>query len=351
MARMDKDRLEAYLRSRLGDVRIERLARSFPGLSRETWLVWLMGGDGVVVRVEPPGGGIVPTPFEREWRVYETLSEKTDIPVAEPLWFDADPEPSEGRPLFVRKLAEGDTYLPGLHDDTPEAAERRRCVAEEHASKLAQLHLLDWKAAGFGEFLDVPATVADGPRQEWESWSRIWHDVKSEAFPVVTEALGWFEAHLPKTGAALSLCKGNNGIGEEIWREDRIVAFSDWELASIGDPCYDWAMSQGMLDLWDRERILAYYEELTGFTLPPENFAFYRVWDIFKSFCALNAGLGAFIEGENRSLARATLGFGKSRLFEHLLGTVIEIYSVEEAADFVVQWRKNPYHDARISGD
>ena len=346
---MDAGRLESYLRTKMGEVRIARLMRSFPGLSRETWLVWFEGGDGVVVRAEPPGGGIVPTPFAFEWRVYEALG-PTVVPVAEPLWYDADPEPTDGRPLFVRRLVEGDTYLPGLHDDTAEAAARRRAVAHEHAGKLALLHTLDWRAAGFGAFVPAPASAADAVRHEVETWSAIWHEVKSEPFPAVTEALGWLEARLPKAGAALSLCKGNNGIGEEIWRDDKIVAFSDWELTSIGDPCYDWAMSQGMMDLWHRDRILAYYESLTGFSLPAENFTFYRVWDIFKSMCALNAGLRAFLSGENRSLARATLGFGKSRLFEHLLGQIVEMDTMDEAAAFVLQWRKNPYHDPRISG-
>jgi len=346
---MEQDRLQAYLRGRMGDVTIDRVVRSFPGLSRETWLVCFDDGDGVVVRADPPGGGIVPTPFAFEWQVYETLA-KTAIPVAEPLWYDADPDPSGGRPLFVRRLVEGSTYLPGLYDDVPGARARREAVAREHAEKLAMLHTLDWRAAGFGTFIDAPDSPADAMRHELETWSRIWHAVKSEAFPVVSEALGWFEAHLPATGAAISLCKGNNGIGEEIWRDDRIVAFSDWELASIGDPCNDWSLSQGMLDLWDRDRILRYYEELTGFSLLPENFTYYRVWDVFKSLCALNAGLRAFIAGENRMLARATLGFGKSRVFEHLLGRVIGMNSLDEAADYVVQWRKNPYHDPRISG-
>lgn len=346
---MERERLQSYLRERMGDVTVDRVVRSFPGLSRETWLVWFVDGDGVVVRAEPPGGGVVPTPFEFEWKVYETLS-RTPIPVAEPLWFDSDPGLTDGRPLFVRRLVEGSTYLPGLQDDTVEAAARRERVAHEHAEKLAQLHLLDWRAAGFADFMSAPTSAADAVRHEWATWSAKWHQVKAEAFPIVTEALAWFESHLPASGASLSLCKGNNGIGEEIWRDDRIVAFSDWELASIGDPCYDWAMSQGMMDLWDRDRILRYYESLTGFSLPAENFTFYRVWDIFKSACALNAGLPAFLRGENPMLARATLGFGKSRLFTHLMGHIIECDSLDEAAAYVLLWRKNPYHDPRISG-
>jgi aminoglycoside phosphotransferase (APT) family kinase protein len=346
---MDSARVEAYIAPRLGARKVERVVRSFPGLSRETWLVWFAEGDGVVIRNEPPGGPIVPTSLEQEWKVYEALA-RTLIPVAKPLWYDSDPELTDGRALFVRDLVDGSTYLPGLYDDTEDAARRRKAVAHEHMQRLSELHLLDWKAAGFGEFMQVPASRADAMRLEFDTWSSLWHEVKIEPFPVVTEALDWLEEHLPAEAAAISLCKGNNGIGEEIWRDDRIVAFSDWELASIGDPCYDWAMSQGMLDLWDRDRILAEYQQVTGFTLSQENFTYYRVWDIFKTACALNSGMRYFISGENTALARATLGFGKVRLFTHLLGEIIRMKTLDEAAEHVLKWRKNPYHDPKISG-
>ena len=57
----------------------------------------------------------------------------------------------------------------------------------------------------------------------------------------------------------LSLLKGNNGIGEEIWPDGRIVALSDWELATIGDPALDWAFSQGLLTLHDVDDTLDHY--------------------------------------------------------------------------------------------
>ena len=51
---MQQDRLESYLRGKMGDLRIDRMIRAFPGFSRETWLVWFAGGESVVVRAEPP---------------------------------------------------------------------------------------------------------------------------------------------------------------------------------------------------------------------------------------------------------------------------------------------------------
>jgi aminoglycoside phosphotransferase (APT) family kinase protein len=353
---MNRDRLERYLARRLNEsVVIEELSQAFPGLSRETWFVKLRHGgtpsgrsQGLVVRADPPGGPFPPVTLLFEYQVYEHVA-RTAVPVPRPLWFDAAAEPLDGRALFVREMIEGSTLLPGLNDATPEAALRRKRVAFEHAEKLALLHRLDWRAAGFGEFMEVPTDAHDAPRHELFKWWRIWERVRTAPFPIVTEALHWFADHLPQRAAQVCLCKGQNGIGEEIWKDDRIVAMCDWELANIGDPCQDFALSQGMLKLHDRTEIIAHYEQAAGFSLPVQNIAYYIVWNAFKSLLALNNGLNSFLSGEYQRLARATLGYGKARLFEHLLGAIIRM-DVESAAEFILSGQPNPYHQRRVAG-
>ncbi len=351
---MDSKRLETYLSARLQEaVRVTGLSQAFPGLSRETWLVRIERGaaamqQGLVVRADTPGGSFPPVPLYFEYQVYEHVA-RTPVPVPRPLWFDHAPEPTDGRPLFVREMVEGTTLLPGLGDDTPAAAERRKRVAMEHAEKLAMLHRLDWRAWGFGEFMVAPASAEDAPRHELMTWWRIWEQVRTAPFPIVTEALHWFADHLPARAASVSLCKGQNGIGEEIWLNDRIVALCDWELANIGDPCQDLALSQGMLKLWDRDAVIAHYEQASGIALPVANIDYYIVWNAFKSLLALNNGLNSFLDGRYRRLARATLGFGKAKLYEHLLGSIIRL-DVHQAAQLVMGGQPNPYHNKKVSG-
>jgi aminoglycoside phosphotransferase (APT) family kinase protein len=352
---MNSDRLEAYLTARLGEpVRVASLTQAFPGLSRETWLVTLRGSDGetsnrgFVIRVDAPGGPFVPVPLSYEWQVYERLA-RTDVPVPKPLWFDASPEVSDGRSLFVRELVDGSTLLPGLHDPTPEAARRRQRVAFEHAEKLAQVHRVDWQRFGFDEFMDAPGSPENAPRHELMRWWRVWEHVRTNSFPVVTEALYWFHDHLPRSAPRVCLCKGQNGIGEEIWRDDRIVALCDWELSHLGDPCHDLALSQGMLKLWNRDEVIAHYEQAAGFELPAENVAFFIVWNAFKSLLALNNGLSSFLNGQNTRLPRATLGFGKVKIYEHLLGSILDM-DLAEAAEFILSGQPNPYHSRQVAG-
>jgi aminoglycoside phosphotransferase (APT) family kinase protein len=360
---LNRDRLESYLTGRLGEpVRIADLTQAFPGLSRETWFVTLDYGGGqqaqsqpqrmqqrsLVVRADPPGGPFPPVPLEYEYKVYEHVA-RTAVPVPKPLWFDAAADPADGRPLFVREMVDGSTLLPGLDDPTPAAAQRRKRVAFEHAEKLALLHKVDWKSVGFGSFMDEPDSAEDAPRRELQKWWRVWEQVRTAPFPIVTEALHWFADHLPPRAASVSLCKGQNGIGEEIWRDDRIVAMCDWELANIGDPCQDFALSQGMLKLHDRDEIIAHYEQAVGFSLPADNIAYYIVWNAFKSLLALNNGLNGFLSGDYQRLARASLGYGKARLYEHLLGAVVRM-DVQSAATFILSGQPNPYHSRRVAG-
>ncbi len=353
---MDRRRLEAYLAARLGEpVQIDELSQTFPGLSRETWIVRGRRGGfpgttplALVVRCDTPGGPFPPITLEYEYRVYEKLA-MTPIPVAKVLWFDLTAEPVDGRALMVRELVDGHTLLVGLNDPTPEAAARRQRVTCEHMDRLAQLHRLDWRSHGFGEFMTVPESAEAAPRLELATWRRIWEEIRTAPFPIVTEALHWFADNLPARAAGVSLCKGQNGIGEEIWRDDRIVALCDWELANIGDPCQDLALSQGMLKLWDRDRAIEYYERAAGIILPRDNIDYYIVWNAFKSMLALNNGLRGFLDGRYRRLARATLGFGKVKLYEQLLGSIIRL-NVRDAAALILRGQPSPYLNRKVSG-
>ena len=353
---MDRSRLADYLSRRFGEpVQINELLQSFPGLSRETWIVrGHCGGEtngralSLVVRADTPAGPFPPIPLQFEFEVYAHLA-KTPVPVAAVLWFDAAAEPIDGRALMVRELVEGQTLLAGLNDQGAAAESRRERIAKEHMARLAQLHRLDWRAFGFGEFMVVPESAEAAPRLELTSWWRIWEQVRTAPFAIVTEALHWFADHLPARAANLSLCKGQNGIGEEIWRDDKIVALCDWELANIGDPCQDLALSQGMLKLWDRARCIEYYEQVSGLALPRANIDYYIVWNAFKSMLSLNNGLNGFLDGRYRRLARATLGFGKVKFYEQLLGSIIRL-NVQQAADLVLRGQPSPYLHRKVAG-
>jgi aminoglycoside phosphotransferase (APT) family kinase protein len=79
------------------------------------------------------------------------------------------------------------------------------------------------------------------------------------------------------------LCKGTNGLGEEVFYNNKIVAMSDWEEASIGDPAADFASLQNFIpeinkhgkNIWGLEKALAYYRDVSGIPLVAENVKYY----------------------------------------------------------------------------
>jgi len=340
-----QDSLQDYFGEHLGgDATVTRVKRTFPGMSRETYLIWTQEGaaeGSYIFRTDSVGGPICPVPLEFEWNIIWHLH-NTAVPVAEPLWFESAPEVTAGRPVMVRRMVDGSNEIPGLYDAGEEAAARRQRVALNHAENLAILHGLDLKANGFTRFVSVPESPALAARHDFDHWLSRWRELRTDPMPLATEASFWLEENLPTNAPRVSLCKGNNGMGEEIWKDDKIAAMSDWELAFAGDPAQDWALSQGMLAMGDPKLTLRHYADVAGYEIDMSSLNFYRVWEVWKTLLVLNSGLRAFLTGADKSVARLNLGFGRVKLFEQLLGMMIG-KPIDEAAAIVERWRKSPY--------
>jgi aminoglycoside phosphotransferase (APT) family kinase protein len=303
------EEVTGYLRSRLGDgLEVTSCRRTYPGISRETYLVETTNG-GFVVRVDPPGGGIVPLPLRREYEVYRRLR-GTDVPVAEALWYDDDPAWFNGRPRMVRALVEGSASFAPLE---PQAA------AIGYAEALGRVHATDWAALGMTDVLGEAPVAGECAAHEIDTWWATWERVRLEPDPQLRRVVQWLAEQRPRDEPVVALLKGNNGVGEELWRDGRIVAMSDWELASIGDPASDWAFSQGVLALGDPGATLAAYERVTGFAIPEHNLAWYRLWTLVKVVICGRSGLRGFCGGRDPRPTLAAFGLGSGTLALHTL--------------------------------
>lgn len=316
--------VEDYLNSRLDRrTRLRSIRQTFPGMSRETWLA--LAADehevGYVVRIDPPSQGSVPMSLRYEWEVYRRLWD-SPIPTAEPLWFDEGIEFADGRAHMIRRMVDGSTNVDGVGDQTPDGDATRRAVAMEVAEKLALVHTLDWRQYGLDEVLDVPPDAERTLSHQVASWRSHWEKFKPAPSPVVTEALFWLDDIAPKGPGRISLLKGNNGLGEEIWRDGRIVAMSDWELAELGDPALDWAFSQGVLLLHDEAETLAHYEACTGFPVDPSRLAWARIWILMKVIICSVCAVPSYQERRDPRPNLAALGLMIGRI-EQLLGGVL----------------------------
>lgn len=284
-------RLEPYLRERLGkpDARVLEVDRLARGVSRETWVVRLAAADGSVptalaLRRDLPGGSVCDTPLEFEYEVYRRLM-ASPVPVAHVLWYEHEPERSGGgSPFYVREFVDGRSDIPHLLDPDPVYDDLRVESSKEHLRKLALLHTCDWAGLGFGDILDAPPDAESCATHTLDRLSATFEALRLEAYPEITEAIFWLRDNAPEAAPRVSLLKGNNGLGEEVWRDGEIVAMSDWELASLGDPTYDFAQLQDLIPevrngddvVWNFQKALDFYADISGIRIEPRSLDYYR---------------------------------------------------------------------------
>jgi aminoglycoside phosphotransferase (APT) family kinase protein len=302
------------------------MRRAEVGLSRQTWFVDL-GTSRVVVRADNPGGvAAVPGSLEHEYELYRRLS-GTPLPVARTLWFEADPSVL-GAKFYVREFIEGTASPDHFNDPDPKYDDIRIEASREHARKLALVHRLDWKSLGFEELLAPPsgpetcasATVGriiDGIRQ-----------VALEPLPLL-ELIAQRLLEDPPVASGVVLCKGSNGAMQEIWRGPHIVGLSDWELASIGDPANDWGRCHGYVvnvaNRWDRQRLLDYYQTLTGYEITDDAVEYYANVYSFEMVLVGLHSARALADGAPPDARIAALASLTVRSLLHRLAAALEL--------------------------
>jgi aminoglycoside phosphotransferase (APT) family kinase protein len=208
---------------------------------------------------------------------------QTEVPIARVLWWEEDPAWAV-RPFFVREQVEGSWELPDFINPDPRFDDYRIEISREHLRKLALVHTIDWKQHGFEALLTAPASEADCGAHCLRVIKAQLAEFQAEAIPVMTAAFGWLARNAPPA-PRISLCKGTNGLGEEVFRDGRIVAMSDWEEALIGDPANDFAHCQnfipaverGGVSIWGLPQALDYYHGVSGIRIAPESVGYYGV--------------------------------------------------------------------------
>jgi len=147
---------------------------------------------------------------------------------------------------------------------------------------LAIVHNVDWKALGFDQFLAVPLRLDACAQTMIEVTRRRFERFRIEAMPIFLEACEWLTDRAP-IASKICLCKGTNGLGEEVFRDGKIVAMSDWEEVSIGDPAADFAFMQNFApeierrgkNVWGLEKALAFYEQVSGIHVEVSSVRYY----------------------------------------------------------------------------
>jgi aminoglycoside phosphotransferase (APT) family kinase protein len=240
---IDAAALAVWLKGRLPGIEGPIAVEQFPGgHSNLTYL--LRFGDRELVLRRPPFGSRVKTAHDmgREYHVLSRLY--AAYPKAPRALLHCDDPEVIGAPFYVMERVRGiilrKPAAPSGIDLTPA---QMRAISEAAVDGLADLHAVDWRAAGLEDLGHPEGYVA----RQVEGWSGRWQKARTDDVPDLDRAAAWLAANLPaESGVALihNDYKYDNIVlhPQDL---DRIVAVLDWEMATLGDPLMDLGTSLG----------------------------------------------------------------------------------------------------------
>ncbi len=234
---IDADAISEYLRSvvpDIGDGPIQ--VEQFPsGYSNLTYL--LRVGDRSVILRRPPVGVEIATAHDmgREFRILSHLAPV--YPKAPRTLAFCDDERLIGTPFYLMERVEGVILrkdLPEAMTPTPELTAR---IATGLVETLAELHTVDYRAAGLGELGRPEGYV----RRQIEGWHKRYRRAETDPIPQAEKVADWLRDSMPpERDAALihnDFKHDNLVLDADDW--SRVIAVLDWELATLGDPLMD----------------------------------------------------------------------------------------------------------------
>jgi aminoglycoside phosphotransferase (APT) family kinase protein len=308
-----------YLASVLGDEKWRSVTIGLiaAGMSNLTYTVTPDGGspDEAVILRRPPTGAVLATAHDmaREYTVITALG-PTAVPVPRTLHLCQDPAVL-GAPFYVMERVEGVHVVSEIPAGYADAPEQRRAIGEGLIDVLADLHGVDYREVGLGEFGRPEGFMARQVRR----WAKQWDATRDRDRPGMDALAARLAETVPATQRD-AVVHGDYRLDNcllDPGAPGRIRAVLDWEMSTLGDPLADLAL---LLVYWpqpgenlpatqsavtalpgfpSREEVAERYAARTGLEL--SGLSWYVGFAYFK-FAAIVAGIVA------RSAAGAMAG-------------------------------------------
>ena len=237
----DLDAVERYLREHVEGLPGGGLeVRQFPsGASNLTYLLRIGEWQGVLRR--PPFGPVPPRAHDmgRESHILMRLHEA--YPLAPKPYFFCEDESLIGAPFYVMERREGVV----VDDEFPEGIEPTgelcRGMSLMVADTLAELHAVDPIEAGLGD-LGRPEGFLE---RQVEGWIGRYEKARTDEIEEVEPLTGWISGDIPESPEP-TIIHNDYKLNNLILNPDDLTevrAVLDWEMATIGDPLFDLAVS------------------------------------------------------------------------------------------------------------
>lgn len=233
---LDLARLTAWMEANVAGFAGPLTYGKFPGgQSNPTYR--LDAASGAYVLRRKPFGPLLPSAHavDREYRLIAGLH-PTGFPVARPFGLCED-DGVIGSAFYVMEMVRGVTYWNGaLPDHSPV---ERTAIYHEIVDRLAELHGIDFEAAGLGEY-GRPGSYFERQVARWTKQYRL---AQTDDLPEAERLIEWLPRTLPPQ-TRTSIVHGDYRIDNMIFAAPdtpRVVAVLDWELSTLGDPMADFS--------------------------------------------------------------------------------------------------------------
>ena len=233
--RFDEGNLADWMQANVEGYEGPLTVRQFKGGQSNPTYKLITPSKAYVMRRKPPGK-LLPSAHavDREFRVISALH-PLGYPVARPYALCED-EAVVGTIFYVMDNVEGrilwDGTLPGM-----EPAERR-AIYEAKVKAFADLHTVDWRAAGLEGF----GKEGDYVARQIHRWSKQYTASETEKIQEMDDLMAWLPANIPP-GETTTVVHGDYRLDNMILHptEPKVIAVLDWELSTLGDPLADFS--------------------------------------------------------------------------------------------------------------
>ncbi len=207
--------------------------RRFKGGQSNPTFKLVSANHAYVMRRKPPGK-LLPSAHavDREFRVISALH-PLGYPVARPYALCED-ESVVGTIFYVMDHIDGRILWDGtLPESKPE---ERRAIYAAKVKTFADLHNVDWRAAGLEGF----GKEGDYIARQIHRWSKQYIASETTKIPEMDRLIEWLPANIP-AGETTTIVHGDYRLDNMILHPTKpeVLAVLDWELSTLGDPLAD----------------------------------------------------------------------------------------------------------------
>lgn len=320
--RFDEERLAAYLRDALPDVRGPLAVEQFRGGHANLTYLLRIGATELVLR-RPPLGPVAPKAHDmaREFRALRALA-PLYAPAPRPLLLCEDTAVI-GAVFFLMERRRGIVIRGEWPSDLGDDRVLRRRVGEAVVDALADLHRVEVTRPEIAA-LGKPAGFV---RRQVEGWYDRWQRARTRELPVMDDLCRWLAERMPESDAVSVVHNDWKLDNAMLSAEDpgRLVAIFDWDMTTLGDPLIDLGT---FLSYWSeagdgvprgtgtsvtalpgfpsRAELAERYRERTGHDV--SQLAWYETFGLFKTAVVLEQIYVRFVRGQTQDERFRALG-------------------------------------------